>query len=646
MKRKLFFPLLLVALFAGPFLPLSRAAQPNEEHLIGILESPSASLREKSGALAELKRAGTDRCVKAVAQFLMDQQLSHSARHVLESLPGKAAGEVLREALGQTSGPLKVGIIDSLAVRRESAATPDLGRLLTSSDQAVAAASAEALGRIGTSACLKILQASVPTSAGRVHQAEVDALLTCANRFLEEGHDSKALKLFKDLYAGERAGYVREAAFGGMVQASGKRGIALVTDAIANGDPAIRSAALHVASRLKGAEATKALADFVISAKVPIQLALIECLVQRNDPAAMPSVVRLADSTDASVRLAAITALGSLGDDSVVRLLGEKAAGVGAERDAARQSLLEVNRGQVTSRMLALLSDPSATETQSELIRALGARADQSAIPDLLALARRKNKNERQAALQALGQLADATQISALVQMVADASTDETRSDAVGALDATIQRVPARANPDMTPLAKAVTSGSVDTRLVLLPVCSEVADRPVRVALRAGIADQDSRIRDTAIHAVCETQDPELLPDLLDLATKNNSDTVRHLAVRAYVRLTTEEGVKISNADKLDALEQLLKTQLDTADKKLVLSGLAGIADQKALALASAQLDDAAVRNEAEQAVIHIASSIQGAHPAEAGVALKKVLALSTDNATRKSARNVLDKIH
>src|SRR6185437_7574479 len=97
-------------------------------------------------------------------------------------------------------------------------------------------------------------------------------------------------------------------------------------------------------------------------------------------------------------------------------------------------------------------------------------------------------------------------------------------------------------------------------------------------ALRSAEADKDARIREAAIHALCETKDAELLPDLVKLACDTSLGDTRLLAVRGCVRLTTQEdGVTFPNAAKLDAFNQILATSLDTPEKQAVLSGLAAV---------------------------------------------------------------------
>ena len=66
------------------------------------------------------------------------------------------------------------------------------------------------------------------------------------------------------------------------------------------------------------------------------------------------------------------------------------------------------------------------------------------------------------------------------------------------------------------------------------------------------------------------------------------------------VRLATqEEGVKLSNEQKLAALKTILDTPLAAPEKSLVLSGLGAITNREALSLAVKMLDDSAVKAEA-----------------------------------------------
>src|SRR5580704_3890749 len=159
MRQLILIPILFgAALWASPLMA-GAPAHTNETQLIAILESRTNSVVDKSDACAQLKRTATDHSVKALAALLTNDQLSHSARYVLETIPGPKAGSALRRALGHTSGLIQVGIINSLAIRHESGAVYDIAKLLSSTNRDVALASAEALGRIGDPSAVKSLKA-------------------------------------------------------------------------------------------------------------------------------------------------------------------------------------------------------------------------------------------------------------------------------------------------------------------------------------------------------------------------------------------------------------------------------------------------------------------------------------------------------
>jgi HEAT repeat protein len=294
MKRAFFLPLVLLGLLAAAA-EFARAAEPSEESkLIEILKSSQATLGEKNLACARLKFIGTSRSVDALASLLTDSQLSHSARYALESMPAAEAQNALTRALSRTSGLLQAGIINSLGVRGETGAVPQLAKWLCGSDESVAVASAEALGRIGGKKALAALQKAASTSTGNIHKARVDGILRCGYHLLETGKRSDALKVFEHLYAGEKADRFRVAAFRGMIMASGKAGITRMADAITGSDGVSQSAALQAASQLEGADVTRALASLLPRLNAPVQIALIDCLARRGDTSAPAAVARSA----------------------------------------------------------------------------------------------------------------------------------------------------------------------------------------------------------------------------------------------------------------------------------------------------------------------------------------------------------------
>src|SRR2546422_7862563 len=93
----------LALLFIGPLSSLRGAENDEQQHLIRVLMS-DASAQAKDAACARLKRIGTASSVPALSALLLDENLSHSARYALESMPTPAAGRALVNALKQSAG--------------------------------------------------------------------------------------------------------------------------------------------------------------------------------------------------------------------------------------------------------------------------------------------------------------------------------------------------------------------------------------------------------------------------------------------------------------------------------------------------------------------------------------------------------------
>ena len=116
--------------------------------LVAILKDPGASVYARAKACQQLAVNGGKDAVPALAALLSDARLSHYARFGLEPNPDVSASEALRKALGEVKGPLLVGVINSIGVRRDAGAMEALGRLVREGDATVSRAANAALARI------------------------------------------------------------------------------------------------------------------------------------------------------------------------------------------------------------------------------------------------------------------------------------------------------------------------------------------------------------------------------------------------------------------------------------------------------------------------------------------------------------------
>ncbi len=200
------------------------------------------------------------------------------------------------------------------------------------------------------------------------------------------------------------------------------------------------------------------------------------------------------------------------------------------------------------------------------MIRALGDRGDASAVAKLLEMARSQDEGMRASAFQALALLAGPHELPDLVQLVVQAASDEARSEAADALGSACQRIESRTGHcDVTTLVEAVRTGPLAARLALLPVCSGLAEAPVRAACAPPKTPKPPQVREAAQHALCNTRDGELIPDPFLLASGDGGKT-RLLPFAAASGWSRKRKVKLSNEQKIAAFKTILDKPLDAPE--------------------------------------------------------------------------------
>ena len=181
-----------------------------EKRLVAYLASTYPSVT-RSFVCRQLVLIGSAAAVPAVTPLILDDELSVHARNALEHIPGPESEKALRDALGQAKGRTRIGVINSVAARRDAVSTPVLIKVLGEDPQSAAAA-AKALGEIGTPEATKALAAARGKGPTLVQQAVVDGTLIGADRLVATGQRSQAITLLEGLTEASEPEHVRLAA--------------------------------------------------------------------------------------------------------------------------------------------------------------------------------------------------------------------------------------------------------------------------------------------------------------------------------------------------------------------------------------------------------------------------------------------------
>jgi hypothetical protein len=218
---------------------------------------------------------------------------------------------------------------------------------------------------------------------------------------------------------------------------------------------------------------------------------------------------------------------------------------------------------------------------------------------------------------------------------VSDATDDTSRAEALRAVTLVYERLqPPSESAALRPLLQALAGGSTETRAALLSVCGALGADETRAVLRSALNEANPEIRAAAVRAMSRTADLELLPDLTQLARGAADEESRDLATKACVRLITSPGSPLSTEKRIAVFRDLASTPLSLAQKRALLTGLAGGRTLAELEIATALLADASVTREAMTAVLKIAPRTPESAPALA--ALRRLAGLIEEAEVRK----------
>ena len=608
-----------------------------EQRLLRTLGS--ATTRDARSFLCrQLRTIGTARCVPQLEKLLTDPELSHMARYALGRIEDPAAAAALRRALSKTSGKLQVGIINTLANRRYRRALPDIAKLLGSSDSGVAEASARALGRIGGTEAVKVLEAVRAEASKTIRQRIDNALLNCAEQFLADRRTNEATRIYAKFYSPEQPMHLRLAGLRGFVIAQGPEAVPAIMQAIKDPDPDLRKGAIGFMTMVKGQAATKAFAALLPSLAPEAQDLVLRALGARGDSAAAQAVSAATRSEHESVRVAALEALGSVGDATSVLLLARTAATAGDSEQKVARASLERLRDDDVKAVLILSINSGDAEVRAEIIRAIAARGVTQAIGDLLRAARDEDETVRREAIRALGALAGESELGALVALAVKPKDAKDRSAIEQAIGAVFKGVEDK-NSQAGPVLAALAGAPAEAKPTLLRLLGRPATPKALEAVRAALKDTNAEVRDAAVRTLSKWPDAAPAENLLVLARTSTNRTHKVLALQGYVRMAGMS--KNPTAMYIRAME--LAERPD--DKKLVLGGLGSATSAEALALVERYLNDERFQTEAASAAVQIANRLRQNDPTRARVALRNVVALVKDPRIRQRAQDVINEM-
>jgi HEAT repeat protein len=620
------------------------AAAEKERKLIEVISS-DAPAKDKAIPCKQLAICGTKNAVPALAALLPDKELNSWARTALEVIPDPAADDALRAALGKVQGRLLIGVINSIAVRRDAKAVDSLFQYVKAPDAEVASAAAVALGRIGGDAATRILQQSLAASPAPVRSAIGQGCVLCAEKYLADGKPAEAVKLYDLVRKSDLPKQRILEATRGAILARQSDGLPLLVEQLRSDDKDMVNIGLSTARELGGPDVAKALVAELDNIPAQAsegnsrQVRLIQTLGDVGQPAGLPAILKAAKSGSAPARAAAIRALRCFADDSCVPVLLDAALDANAELAEIAVDVLGDLPGKGADEQVVAAMQKAKGKDRVVLIQIVGQRRIESAVPALREAAKDSDEQLRCAALAAVGSAGGLGDLSVLIGEVVAPKSPESGRVAEGALRAAAIRMPDReacAELLLTPMSPA----PMPVKLRLMEVVSAVGGAKALAAVGAAARSSDAQMQDAATRLLGDWTTPDAAAVLLELAKADGKYKTR--ALRGYLRIARQ--MDVPTPERLAMCSEGWKLCQQDAERKLVIQALRKAPCGEALARVLPHLSNAAFKADAAAAAVGICEKLIQRDPAAVADAMKRVLAAGATGKVADKAKTLLEQ--
>ncbi len=612
-----------------------------EAAFIALLKT-DASIDARRFVCRELEAMGSGASVETLAGLIAEADIADYAIWALIAIPDDSALTALMTAASEGPQTQRVNVIHGIARRGSEDAVAGLITLSESPDKAIAEAAIAALGSIGGKGCDPLVVA-LKANGGKADSVLADACLQCGE-WMPEGRSADALAIYDTLYTADNPGHIRAAALSGLVRLQPEKAEELVVSAIADPDPDLVLVASGFIRELGGEEATATFAGMLADAPAQSKILIIDALAYRGDTAALGAISEAANSDDEAVQLAALSALGRLGNQDTASVLVNLAATSGGEVQRTARASLTTIPGQQVNVAILQIAQSATGAAQLEAINALAGRRAIRTVPALLELAARDDAAVRAASLQSLRVLAGEEDTAALLSLLDNAPDDEQRKNVSQALVELAGRI--RNEDARTALARKALADSENeaTKAALIGVLGKIATDDALNVVRQQLSADSATLKLAAVNALAAWPDARPLSDLKTIAADKGDEGARVVAFAGYIR-QLRASKDINAASKLEAFKAADTLASNEQEKKLVVAGLSEVPSLEAMQYVEARQQDPAVAAEATQAVIRIAGDISGAYRDEVSRRMNAYIQQDTPETVKKLAQNVLDGI-
>ncbi|MCP4375937.1 MAG: hypothetical protein GY794_07160 [bacterium] len=596
----------------------------------------------------QLELCGSDLAVKPLGKLLSDTRLCDSATRSLLRIRSAAAIAEIRAALGTAKDARLVTIVRALGQIRDKASAKRIAKYATAKDKALQYSAWFALANIGDASAGNVLKKASMARGNFERSIGMRYYMLLARRIGQNGNKAACAKICRGVLATRTKptdGNARCAALSVLADVLGGEAVDEVLGALNDKSVYVRTRATAILGGMKGRGVSAKLIARLKGAAPATKLAIVGALglSGNKDKSVIDALVTATGDKDKSVRIAALSALAAVDSEKGVQVAVAIMKSTDATELAAVKKILLGVKDKCLSGATAGGLTAGSTKGKVVLLEVLAVRGGAEQAKAVIAQLDSKEGTVRQAAIRAMGNLADADDISVILTKLATTENSRDRAGLQSASVAAIRRTGVGAKP----VVKALSGTTGAKRAALLGVLPAIGGEDALLIVVKDTQSDDKNVQNAAVRVLARWPEMAAAKHLLDLVGKTDNKTHRTLAFRGYVRLISLPG-NSNQADTVKLFATAMKAAPGTAEKKLVLGGLAGIRNVAAMNMAMQYVGDPELREEAAMAAVRIACPTRRGQKLLKGPDVKKnlqkILAVAKSKWTLDTAKKYVGK--
>ncbi|MCE7066447.1 DUF1080 domain-containing protein [Dyadobacter sp. CY326] len=585
----------------------------------------------KNFLIYQLQTVGKDESIEVLKSYLKDERLSGPASRTLARIASPAAGAALLQGLEGAPESTKIAIIEALGGVRYKEAASVIEKSAVNEDLLLRKVSLFALSEIGAPSSESILLAAAQKANFGYDESDATAVyLKYLARLAENGNaaasEKAALALLKNT-PDAKQGPTRSSALKIYSDIKKRESVPVLVNALQSADPQYRAAALKLGQKYLMADGTTPWLNAMKKAKPEVQAEIITMLGHANSNDALPVIQKSLTSKDSKVKLAAIWAVGKIGQAASVPGLINVLKTANADEVAAVKSSLLTIKGDAVVNQIATALPSLPASAQPAAIDVLAAREASSKLSNVFALLKSPNAEVSKSAYNALKSLAttnDLPQMFTLLNTVSDAEQMSAIQKAVAAGVKGSGDTKAQTDLILTQIQASPADKQSNYLGVLASIGGKQALNSVVTAYNSG----DVQAKKAAITALSAWADATSANELLAIAKKTTDNADFEAALGGYVSAATKSAK--TPTVKVIMLREAMALAKTDAQKEMILKELPRLRTFNALLFAGKYLDNPATQQVAAQAVMTIALANKNFYSAEIRDLLTKASSVLT----------------